>query len=93
MTLGVGPLDRFCPNGVILAGSADLRCKARWGAIVALPSLTRQRAGAAAATPAQPRNALRHARWGSATTLPPVAFTRASIASRSMYSPIRWVAG
>lgn len=80
----VGPLDRFCPNGGILAGGADLRYGACTGAIAVLPPLTRRRAGAAPATPAQPRNTAHHARWGSATTLPPVAFARASNASRSI---------
>lgn len=62
----------------------DLRCKAAWGAIAALPPLTLRRAGAVPATPAQPRKTLHYARWGSATTLSPVAFARASIPSRSM---------
>lgn len=93
MALEFRTLDGFCLNGKNLAGWADLRYGASTGAMAVLLPLTLRRASAAPATPAQPRNALRHARWDSATTLPPVAFARAIAPSRSIWSLMRWVSG
>lgn len=85
----IARLDRFCPSCAILAGWADLRCKAAWGAIAVPPPPPLRCASAAPATPAAQRNAMHHARCGSATTFAPAAFA----ASRSSQSAIFCASG